>query len=217
MATMLTRPAAKQRQHKSLIPVPPLESGHQLSAAEFLRRYEAMADLKKAELIEGIVYMPSPVRLELHAEPDALIQTWLGYYAAQTPGTRVAANATIRLDADNVEQPDALLRLLSECGGRSRIDAKGYLHGPPELIVEIAASSVAIDLRDKLRVYRRAGVREYLIWRTEDKALDWLVLRDDEYHKQDPDSQNALHSAQFPGLTLAIDPLLGHDGAKLID
>src|SRR5437899_5959640 len=97
----------------------PLENGDCLTAAEFLRRYERMPQIKKAELIEGIVYMGSPVRYRQHAAPDNLIQTWLGYYAARTPGTECATNATERLDIDNVPQPDALLRILPECGGVS--------------------------------------------------------------------------------------------------
>src|SRR5262252_8047285 len=102
-----------------------LETGDQHTAAEFLRRYAAMPQLKKAELIEGTVFMPPPVSLE-HAEPDNLIQGWSAYYAARTPGTRAAANATVRLDAENVPQPDALLRVLPECGGRAKRDPAGY-------------------------------------------------------------------------------------------
>jgi len=194
----------------------PLESGDRLSAAEFLRRYEAMPQVKKAELIEGIVYMPSPVRLP-HGAPDSLIQTWLGLFSARTPGTQAAANCTVRLDAENVPQPDALLRLLPECGGRTHEDPAGYLCGPPELIVEIAASSVAIDLHDKLRAYRRAGVREYLVWRTLDAQFDWFVLEQDEYRSIGPDGQQVIHSAHFPGLALAVDALLKHDSAKVLD
>src|SRR2546425_9070655 len=89
--------------------IQPLESGDRLTSREFLRRYEAMPQVKKAELIEGIVYMGSPVRLTQHAKPDNLIQTWLGYYAGRTPGTECATNATDPLDVDNVPQPDALL------------------------------------------------------------------------------------------------------------
>src|SRR6266404_7644354 len=128
----------------------PLENGDRLTAREFLRRYEAMPKVKKAELIEGIVYMGSPVRYAQHAKPDGLIQTWLGHYVARTPGTECAANPTERLDIDNVPQPDALLRLLPECGGRSRVDAEGYLTGAAELVAEVAASSASLDWHDKL-------------------------------------------------------------------
>src|SRR5258708_21179146 len=87
----------------------PLENGDRLTGREFLRRYEAMPKVKKAELIEGIVYMGSPVRYTQHAKPDSLIQSWLGYFVARTPGTEGASNPTDRLDIDNVPQPDALL------------------------------------------------------------------------------------------------------------
>jgi Uma2 family endonuclease len=196
--------------------VQPLESGDSLGAVEFLRRYEAMPDVKKAELIEGTVYIPSPVRLA-HGAPDTLIQTWLGSYAARTPGTQAAGNVTVRLDPENVPQPDALLRILPECGGQTRLDAAGYLFGAPELIVEVAASSVAIDLHDKLRAYRRAGVREYLVWRTLDRQFDWFVLEQDEYRANAPDGQGVLRSPHFPGLGLALDALLDHDSAKVLD
>jgi Uma2 family endonuclease len=196
--------------------VQPLESGDSLGAVEFLRRYEAMPDVKKAELIEGTVYMPSPVRL-VHGAPDTLIQTWLGSYAARTSGTQAAGNVTVRLDPDNVPQPDALLRILPECGGQTRLDAAGYLSGPPELIVEVAASSVAIDLHDKLRAYRRAGVREYLVWRTLDRQFDWFMLDQDEYRRNAQDSQGVLRSPHFPGLALAVEALLNHDAAKVLD
>ena len=196
--------------------VQPLESGDSLGAVEFLRRYEALPDVKKAELIEGTVYMPSPVRLA-HGAPDTLIQTWLGSYAARTPGTQAAGNSTVRLDPENVPQPDALLRILPECGGQARLDAAGYLFGPPELIVEVAASSVAIDLHDKLRAYRRAGVREYLVWRTLDRQFDWFVFNHDEYRSIAQDSQGVLRSPHFPGLALAVEALLDHDAAKVLD
>jgi Uma2 family endonuclease len=192
-----------------------LENGDLLTAGEFLRRYEAMPQVKKAELIEGVVYMGSPVRL-IHGKPDSLMQTWLGVYAAHTPGTEVASNVTVRFDADNVFQPDALLRLLPECGGRSRADADGYLSGPPELVVEIAASSASIDLRDKLRVYRRSGVREYLVWRTTENQFDWFVLEADEYKPNAADAQGRLQSRAFPGLCLDVEALLALNSAKVL-
>jgi Uma2 family endonuclease len=196
--------------------VEPLENGDCIGAAEFLRRYEAMPGLKKAELIEGTVYMPSPVRL-VHAAPDSLIQGWLVQYAVRTPGTQAAGNATVRLDPDNVPQPDALLRILPEYGGRTRLDPDGYLVGPPELIVEVAASSVAIDLHDKFRAYRRAGVREYLVWRTRDRQFDWFVLDQKEYHSNAPASPGILRSPHFPGLALAVEALLNNDWTKVLD
>ncbi len=195
----------------------PLENGDRLSAREFLRRYAAMPEVKKAELIEGIVYMGSPVRLTQHAEPDSLIQTWLGYYAGRTPGTRCATNATERFDVENVPQPDALLRLLPECGGRSRVDTEGYLAGPAELVVEVAASSASLDWHRKVRVYRRAGVLEYLVWRTVEQQFDWLLLEEDEYRPNPPDAHGIVHSRVFPGLDLDAAALLAMDTGRVLD
>ena len=140
-----------------LLPVPPLESGDRLSRAEFERRYEAMPHIKKAELIEGVVFMPSPVHFATHGQPHAHVITWLGIYCAATPGVKLGDNATVLLDADNEVQPDALLRLEEGKGGQSGINHKDYVAGAPELVVEIAASSASIDLHEKKHVYRRNG------------------------------------------------------------
>lgn len=138
----------------------PLENGDRLTRCEFERRYKARPDIRKAELIEGVVHMPSPVRARGHAGPVADMTAWLVTYRASTPGVSALADATVRLDRDNEPQPDVLLRMESEAGGQSRLSEDDYVEGPPELIVEVAASSAAYDLHDKLRVYRRNGVLE---------------------------------------------------------
>lgn len=194
----------------------PLENGDRLSRGEFERRYAARPDLKKVELIEGVVYMPSPVRASSHAEPHAAILWWLGTYSASTPRVRVADNATVRLDLDNEPQPDAVLRIDPEAGGRSRLSADDYIEGAPELIVEIAASSTAIDLHDKLRAYRRNGVQEYVVWRVLDREIDWFVLTDGEYRPLTADPAGMIESRVFPGLRLAIDALLQGDTARVL-
>jgi Uma2 family endonuclease len=196
--------------------VQPLENGAHLSAFEFLRRYDAMPEIKKAELVNGIVYMASPIRLDQHGEPDGLMQTWLGTYALSTFGVKHATNSTTRLGPDDVPQPDGLLRILPECGGQARLDSKGYLQGPPELVVEIAASTTSIDAREKLVSYRRAGVREYILWRTIDEALDWWILENDEYRPLPAGTDKLLRSRVFPGLWLDTVALLAGDGAGVM-
>ena len=190
----------------------PLENGDRLSRVEFERRYQAMPELKKAELIEGRVYMASPVRI-IHGQPHAHIMTWLGVYCAATPGTQFADNTTVRLDIDNEPQPDALLRIE---GGKSQIDVDGYIQGAPELIVEIAASTASYDLQEKLQVYRRNGVQEYLVWQVSDRIFDWFYLRDGEYIKLQPDQNKIIKSAVFPGLWIALDALLNYDLAEVL-
>src|SRR5579872_6770191 len=107
--TLLPSPAPPQT-------IPPLENGDCLSREEFERRYDAMPHLKKAELLRGIVYMTSPVRLARHGEPHARVIGWLYHYEVATPGTRAADNTTIRLGPEDEPQPDALLRILPEQG-----------------------------------------------------------------------------------------------------
>lgn len=192
--------------------VPLLHAGDRLTRAEFERRYTAMPDLKKAELLEGVVYMPSPVRASLHGLRHALLATWLGTYVAATPGTQSLVDATLRIDEDNEPQPD--LVLYRRVGG-SRIDADGYLNGAPELVVEVAASSVSYDLHQKLHVYRRAGVREYLVLRSEDAAVDWFALREGVYEQLAADAAGVVGSEVFPGLWLDVAALLAHDSAGL--
>lgn len=168
------------RRLRPSIKPPPLASGDHLSRAEFERRYHAMPRVKKAELVEGVVYVPSPVSAA-HGQSHGNIMIWSGTYCVATPGIRLYDNATVRLDADNEVQPDALLRLESAVGGRSLISADGYLEGPPELIVEVAASSAALDLHDKLQVYRRNEVPEYVVWQIHDEQVDWFVWQEGEY------------------------------------
>jgi Uma2 family endonuclease len=92
------------------------------------------------------------------------------------------------------------LRRLPEHGGLTRVNEAGYLAGPPELIVAVAASSASIDLRDKRRAYCRNGVREYLVWLVAEACLEWFCLEEDDYCHQSPDAQRVLHSRVFPGL-----------------
>ncbi|MFN4278670.1 Uma2 family endonuclease [Thermosynechococcus sp.] len=193
---------------KHSLNLPPLESGDRLSRAEFERRYAAMPHLKKAELIEGIVYVASPVRVS-HSQPHAAMIGWLFFYTVMTPGLGCYDNPTVRLDGDNEPQPDAVLRL--EKGGNSHISEDGYIEGAPELVVEIAASSAAYDLHDKLRVYRRNGVQEYLVWCTYDRQIHWFYLEAGEYESLTPDGEGVLRSRRFPGLWLATQALLEHD------
>jgi Uma2 family endonuclease len=193
-----------------------LENGAHLSASEFLRRYEAMPEVKKAELVNGIVYMGSPVRYDRHGKPDSLIQGWLCNYAVATPGVESSTNTTTRLGMDDVPQPDGLLRITAERLAQTRVDKKGYVQGGPELVVEVAASSVSLDANEKLVSYRRAGVREYVLWRTVDEAVDWFVLEEDEYHPLSPGADGILRSRVFPGLWLDTAALLAEDGAKVM-
>ena len=182
--------------------IPPLEPGDRLSRAEFERRYHAMPNLKKAELIEGVVYMPSPVRVRRHGRPHAHLVTWLGNYESASRGVIIADNASVRLDLDNEPQPDAVLFIDPVHGGQVRITEDDYVDTAPELVAEVAASSASYDLNTKFNVYRRNEVREYIVWRVLDREIDWFMLHEGEFVRLPLDDAGLYRSKVFPGLWL---------------
>jgi Uma2 family endonuclease len=197
--------------------LPPLESGDRLTRPEFERRYAANPHIKKAELIEGIVYVASPLRHEQHGKPHSRVMTWLGVYQAMTPRVDLSVEPTVRLDLDNEPQPDAVLFIEAGAGGQTDISPDGYIEGAPELIVEIAASSAAIDTGSKKQVYRRNGVLEYVIWQSYDNQLEWFQLVDGEYQLLSPDPDGIIRSRVFPGLWLAVEALLSNQMAQVLE
>lgn len=196
--------------------IPPLEPGDHLTREEFERRYDADPTLKKAELIEGVVHMAPAVRWESHATPHADLMACLGFYRLSTRGVRVGDNGSTRLDLDNEPQPDAAMIIEPALGGHSRISADDYIEGAPELVAEIAASTVSIDLNKKLGVYRRNGVREYLVWRVQQRAIDWFVLRSGQFERLPADAEGITRSETFPGFWLKADALIGADSEELL-
>jgi len=196
--------------------IPPLEPGDRLPRPEFERRYAAMPQHPKAELLEGIVHMPSPVRFWRHGRPHAHLVTWFGLYEAGTPGVATGDNSTTRLDMDNEPQPDVVLLIDPARGGQARISEDDYVEAAPELVAEVASSSVSVDLHTKFHVYQRNGVREYLVWRVLDQAVDWFVLRSGQYEHLVPDPQGVLRSEIFPGLWLNTVALLQGELAAVL-
>ena len=185
-----------------LWPVPPLESGDRLTRAEFERRYALHPEIKKAELIKGVVYVASPVRVRQHGEPHSRIITWLGVYLASTPSLRMADNSTYRLDEENEPQPDVSVWIDRPEDARAQIDEDDYLVGAPELLVEVAASTASLDLGDKQAAYARRGVQEYLVLQVYEQKTSWFIWRDGEYHEMAADAHGILCSRVFPGLWL---------------
>jgi Uma2 family endonuclease len=191
--------------------IPPLESGDRLSRLEFEQRYMAMPHIKKAELVEGVVYVASPLRFKSHGKPHGRLIIWLGNYQISTPGVELGDNSTVRLDLDNEPQPDVVLLIDDKCGGQAHISEDDYIEGAPELVAEVAASSAANDLHDKKKAYRRNGVREYIVWQTLDNRLDWFSLQNGEYVTLTADEAGIIKSRVFPGLWLAVRALLAGD------
>jgi Putative restriction endonuclease len=191
-----------------------LENGDRLDAEEFHRRYLAMPPGTRAQLIEGVVYlMPSPVRHTIHGKPNSAICGFFWVYTSNTPGVDDGTNSTTRLDLNNEPQPDALLRFVK---GQTTIGEDGYIVGAPELVAEIAGSSVSIDLHQKFIAYQRNNVLEYIVWRVEDAALDWFVLENQKYVRLEPDANGVIKSRHFAGLWLNVPAMIAMDGKAVL-
>jgi hypothetical protein len=196
------------RQSDPGLAIPILENGDRLSRSEFERRYATMPTDCKAQLIEGIVYMSAALRFRSHGRPHSLLNGWLFSYQVLTPGLEIADAVTVRLDEANEPQPDIALFVPSAYGGQTRISDDDYLEGAPELLAEISASTVSIDLGAKKTAYQRNGVQEYIVWRVLDQALDWFYLEAGRYVELRPDDDGILRSRRFPGLWLDRPALL---------
>ncbi|MEM6401091.1 MAG: Uma2 family endonuclease [Cyanobacteria bacterium P01_D01_bin.116] len=194
--------------NKNINKIPLLENGDRLTRHEFERRYTAMPDNRKAELIEGIVYMASPLRIRSHGEPHGNLILWLGTYKITIPGLILGDNSTVRLDLDNEQQPDVVLLFDDKNGEQARISEDDYIEGAPELVAEVAANSASNDLHEKKNAYRRNGVLEYIVWQVFENKIDWFYLQNGEYISLEADAEGIIKSKIFPGLWLATSALL---------
>ena len=192
---------------------PPLSEGEQLTRDEFMRRWEAMPDLKFAELIDGIVHMPSPLS-DIHSDFHARMCVWLGQYVTFTPACAVRTNCTWLMSDKSVPQPDLALKIFPDHGGQSWLEGE-YAAGAPELIVEISHTTGARDSGVKQRLYERSGVLEYLIVRPKKRQIVWNELVEGKYREIQPGADGLLRSRFFPGLWLNSDAFWNCDYAAL--
>jgi Uma2 family endonuclease len=192
---------------------PGLVTGERLTVDEFLRRWEELPDLKNAELIDGVVYVPSPVSLD-HGSLDSRIIWWLSHYAHATPGCKGGSNSTW-LMSGSAPQPDAYLRILPSHGGQSR-NERQFGAGAPELAVEISLTSTEIDFGPKLALYQRAGVREYITVEQFGRRMVWRALENGAYVALTLPPDGIVRSEVFPGLWLDVAAFWADDGAKML-
>jgi len=173
-----------------------------------------MPEVKRAELIGGVVYMPSPVSVD-HSDHDTLVIGWLSYYAARTSGC-AAGNSGTWLMLEDAPQPDAHLRILPEYGGQSRVEGS-YYAGAPELAVEVSLSSASYDLGPKMELYRAAGVQEYVTVLLAESRIAWYRLVNRKYITLQPGSDGLLRSVVFPGLWLDAAALIALNRPRIFD
>jgi Uma2 family endonuclease len=213
MGKLQTVPSPSTALHRRHLP--PLEAGDHLDQATFHARYEAMPPDFRAELIGGVVFVPSPLRKE-HGSHHALVMGWLTNYWIATPGTETLDNTTAILGDGSEPQPDAALIIEPERGGQTSVSEDGYAIGPPELIVEVASSSESIDLHRKHRDYEQAGVLEYVVVVLRQRVVRWFVLQDGTYRDMEADARGLFKSSVFPGLWLDAPALLRRDGRQVM-
>lgn len=193
--------------------IPPLKPGFRLTRQEFLRRWELHPEITKAELIGGVVYMPSPVSAE-HGDRESDVGIWLGNYRIATPGTASGHNSTSMM-LDDAPQPDVNLRILPECGGASWVEGR-FLHGAPELVTEVCLTSADHDLHVKYDLYEAVGVQEYVAVLMESNEIRWHILVNGRYQLLPPDADGIWRSRGFPGLWLDGPALLRRDLAAVL-
>jgi Uma2 family endonuclease len=194
--------------------LPPLAAGQRLDQPTFHARYEAMPPETRAELIGGVVYMPSPLRDD-HGWTSHVVSGWLFHYERFTPGVRGSDNATTKLGQAGESQPDCLLRIPEGAGGRCRV-VVGFLVGAPELVVEVARSSRWFDLGPKRLDYERAGVVEYIFVGLDPDEVRWFAARGDHFEELPPGPDGLFRSEVFPGLWLDPAALFASDLNALI-
>jgi Uma2 family endonuclease len=195
--------------------IPALDTGDRLSPEEFQRRYALRPDIKKAELIHGVVFVSSPVRSPEHSQPHVILVEEFGIYRRASRGVLSDADGSLRLEAGDEVRPDVMLRYSPSRGGRSYVDEDHYVRGVPELVAEVAATSASYGLHDKLDLYRELGVPEYIVWRTEDGAIDWFALEDGAYVPIPAGEDGLTRSRVFPGLAMDLAALVEAANASI--
>jgi len=196
--------------------LPPLVAGQRLDQPTFHDRYEAMPPETRAELVGGIVYMPSPMSTN-HGDESHRVSGWLFHYELHTPGVLGSNASTVKLPPYSEPQPDCHLRIPAELGGQSWVDAAGYLTGAPELVIEVARSSKAFDLGVKKADYERAGVREYVVVAIKPDRVHWFIRREDRFEPLLPGPDGIFRSEVFPGLWLDPQAFYAGNLKRLIE
>jgi Uma2 family endonuclease len=205
-----------QATHSTAAELPRLETGMHMTVDEFHRAYEQRPDVKHAELVDGVVYVSSPLNARDHGTPHGTMMAWVVNYTVTRPTLDYADNATLFVPGSESEvQPDVML--WDTQGGRCRDRGDGYIDGSPELVIEVAASSAFLDAGAKLRVYQRAGVQEYVIWFTEQRRFTWYAHDGAEFVALEPDTEGWIESRAFRGLRMHPEGLIAGDRTVILE
>jgi len=189
--------------------VRPLFPGARLRRDEFLRRCEAMPEVKKAELIGELVYMQG-------ASSFSTGKRMRTFVAGCTAIRCVYQGAKTWLMLEDAPQPDVHLLIRPDFGGQSYI-RDDYHAGAPELAAEVCLSRMDYDLHQKLALYQSAGVQEYVTILLAEQEARWHRLVRGNYELMRPSPDGSLRSQVFPGLWLKPEALLTGNSAKVYE
>ena len=195
--------------------LPPLQNGDRLDAKEFCRRWDGTPGLKRAELIGGQVYMNPPVS-ESHGGPHWDLSFWIGHYVVATEGLKATSDTSVQFGPQDMPQPDVVVRIKEQYGGKSHL-VDGMLHGVPEFLIEVAASSAAYDLYVKKQLYAAQGVQEYLVHAVHERKFVWFSLESGAYSELLPAKNGVIRSLVFPGLWLDTKAMLANNWPKILE
>lgn len=185
---------------KSVVPRGlPFHNGDRLSQPVFHRLYKQVPLGLKVELVGGTVCVASPTHFQ-HSQPHLRLAGWIDRYIEVTPGIDGFDNTSNILGPDSEPQPDLCLIILPKSGGRTKL-RKGLIVGGPELVVEVAHTSAAIDLGTKKADYLAAGVQEYVVALAREREVRWFVNRAGRF-EPDELTDGLYRSHAFPGLWL---------------
>jgi Uma2 family endonuclease len=211
MATLEDLDSSRPDDSGLAVAEPLLFEGQRLDQTTFHALYERMPEDFKAELIDGVVYLTMNVKVG-HARADASMSGLLYVYSVETPGTVVQANGTAKLGPRSEVQPDTALLIDPAFGGRTSQDARHFTVEAPELVVEIADSTLRRDLDAKKKVYEQAGALEYVVFDVSHRKFHWFVLRDGQFEPLALDADGSYHSVAFPGLWIDEAAFASNDG-----
>jgi len=195
--------------------VAPFEDGDVMDQPTFHKLYEAAPQHFRAELIGGVVHLPSPVGMR-HGKPHSILGAWLAFYSAESIGTESFIDITAIIGGDSEPQPDVSLIISPEAGGQTKVSEDDYLTGSPELAVEISHTTTLVDLHAKKQMYEKYGVREYIVVETKRRAIHWFIRRDSKFVAIKPGADGLFKSRVFPGLWLEPGAVFEQSAKKLL-
>jgi Uma2 family endonuclease len=217
MATLEDHGSVDSNDPMPAVQEPLLHDGQRLDQPTFHDLYLRTPEDFRAELIDGVVHvMSSPVNPKRHGRPHATFDWFLYSYRLETPGTEVQGDSTTKLDLQSEVQPDCSLLIDPSSGGQTGEDSQLYTTGCPELVVEIASSTLHVDLNTKKRIYERAGAKEYVVYDEPHRKIHWFVTRNGRFEPLMLDGEGIYRSEAFPGLWLDPEAFLRDDGRAVM-